>query len=171
MGQALTSGEFTREETVSTKTLYHYVEHGLLRVKTTDLPERLSRKTKDKRCASTNGSTVLVNSLLPLTSAASFAGHKTTDDNVLLTLYDCIMRKFMIIPIMDKTATRVMAAFKTLHSHYLEHWNEVFKTITTDNGSEFADLAQLEEILQTLVYYAHPYTSCYKGGVEQHNRF
>ena len=41
----------------------------------------------------------------------------------------------------DKTAACVMAAFKTLCSQYQEHWHEVFKTITTDNGSEFADLA------------------------------
>ena len=81
-----------------------------------------------------------------------------------------LARKFMIIPIKDKTAASVMAAFKTLRSQYQEHWHEVFKTITTDNGSEFADLAQLEEAAQTLVYYAHPYTSCEKGGVERHNR-
>ena len=50
-------------------------------------------------------------------------------------------RKFIIIPIKDKTVASVMAAFKTLRSQYQEHWHEVFKTITTDNGSEFADLA------------------------------
>ena len=40
---------------------------------------------------------------------------------------------------------------QVLRSQGLEHWHEVFKTITTDNGSEFADLAQLEEAAQTLV--------------------
>ena len=40
-GRALASGAFTRNETVCTKTLYHYVERGLLRVKTTDLPRML----------------------------------------------------------------------------------------------------------------------------------
>lgn len=48
-GRALASGAFTQNETVCTKTLYHYVERGLLWVKTTDLPECLSRKTKAKR--------------------------------------------------------------------------------------------------------------------------
>ncbi|MDB6255208.1 IS30 family transposase, partial [Lactobacillus amylovorus] len=38
--------------------------------------------------------------------------------------------------------------------------------ITTDNGSEFADLANLEQVSKTLVY---PYTSCDKGTVERHN--
>ena len=48
-GRALASGAFTRNETVCTKTLYHYVERGLLQIKATDLPECLSRKTKAKR--------------------------------------------------------------------------------------------------------------------------
>lgn len=78
--------------------------------------------------------------------------------------------KFMIIPLPDKTVISVMSAFNDLREQYSEHWNEVFKTITTDNSSEFADLSQLEQILQTLVYYAHPFTSCDKGGVEKHNR-
>ena len=68
-------------------------------------------------------------------------GHKTKDDQALLTLYECMTRKFIIIPIKDKTVASVMAAFKTLRSQYQEYWHEVFKTITTDNGSEFADLA------------------------------
>ncbi|MBT8986948.1 IS30 family transposase, partial [Lactobacillus delbrueckii subsp. bulgaricus] len=42
-------------------------------------------------------------------------------------------------------------------------------SITTDNGSEFADLSDLEQVSKTLVYHAHPYTSCDKGSVERHN--
>ncbi len=44
-----------------------------------------------------------------------------------------------------------------------------FKNITTDNGSEFASLSELEKLAETLVYFAHPYTSCEKGTVERHN--
>ena len=56
-----------------------------------------------------------------------------------------------------------------LQKQYSEHWNDIFKTITTDNGSEFTDLANLEEVSKTLIYFAHPYTSCDKGTVEKHN--
>ena len=49
------------------------------------------------------------------------------------------------------------------------HFGEVFKTITTDNGSEFADLSELEKMADTLVYYAHPYTSCDRDKLERHN--
>ena len=96
-------------------------------------------------------------------------GHKTKDDEVLLTMSERMSREFLIIKIPDKTAASVMNAFKSLRKQYSEHWNDIFKTITTDNGSEFADLSQLEDISQTLVYYAHPYTSCDKGTVERHN--
>ena len=77
-------------------------------------------------------------------------------------------REFLILRIPDKTAASVMHAFRTLQKQYSEHWNDIFKTITTDNGSEFADLANLERVSKTLIYYAHPYTSCDKGTVERH---
>ena len=96
-------------------------------------------------------------------------GHRTKDDQVLLTLSERMSREFLIMRIPDKTADSVMAAFQSLHKQYSEHWNEIFKTITTDNGSEFAELSNLEKVSNTLVYYAHPYTSCDKGTVERHN--
>lgn len=61
-------------------------------------------------------------------------GHKTKDDQVLLTLSERMSREFLIMRIPDKTADSVMAAFQSLRKQYSEHWNEIFKTITTDNG-------------------------------------
>ena len=62
-----------------------------------------------------------------------------------------------------------MAAMEAIRKDYSEHFSEVFKTITTDNGSKFASLSDLESLSNTLVYFAHPYTSCEKGTVERHN--
>ena len=56
-----------------------------------------------------------------------------------------------------------------LQETYSEHYGEVFKIITTDNGSEFSRPSELEELAETLVYYTHPYTSCEKGTNERHN--
>ena len=47
--------------------------------------------------------------------------------------------------------------------------SQVFRTITTDNGSEFSRLSELENGTETKVYFAHPYTSCEKGSIENHN--
>ena len=74
-----------------------------------------------------------------------------------------------MIKIEDKTSASVMKAFDKLREFYGSKWNRIFKSITTDNGSEFADLSNLEQVSKTLVYYAHPYTSCDKGSVERHN--
>ena len=48
-GKALESGKFRREEMVCTKTLYNYVDLGLLPIKNIDLPEKLRRNTKAKK--------------------------------------------------------------------------------------------------------------------------
>ncbi len=63
----------------------------------------------------------------------------------MLTLSERMSREFLIMRIPDKTADSVMAAFQSLRKQYSEHWNEIFKTITTDNGSEFAELSKLRE--------------------------
>ena len=42
-------------------------------------------------------------------------------------------------------------------------------TITTDNGSEFADFKYIEKWLGTSVYFAHPYCSWEKGAIENAN--
>ena len=48
-GAALRSGEFRRDEMVCTKTLYNYVDLGLLPIKNIDFPEKLRRNTKAKK--------------------------------------------------------------------------------------------------------------------------
>lgn len=48
-GAALKSGKFRRSEMVCTKTLYNYVDLGLLPIKNIDLPEKLSRNTKTEK--------------------------------------------------------------------------------------------------------------------------
>lgn len=42
-------------------------------------------------------------------------------------------------------------------------------TITTDNGSEFADFKYIEKWLDTQVFFAHPYSSWEKGAIENAN--
>ena len=52
VGRALEEGSFERSEILCTKTLYNYVDLGLLNIKNIDLPQKLSRNTKihkDKR--------------------------------------------------------------------------------------------------------------------------
>ena len=178
-GRALIDNAFTREEMVCVKTLYKYVDAGLIGIKNHHLPVKLSRKTKTVR--QNENKRKLGRSIEERPSIVDtreefghwecdlVLGSKTKDDKVLLTMIERMTREFFVIPIANKNAETVLEAFKELKSRYEEHFSEVFKTITTDNGSEFADLSNLEDISKTLIYYAHPYTSCEKGSVERHN--
>lgn len=74
-----------------------------------------------------------------------------------------------MFPIKNPHADSMMVAFNALQKTYSEHFSQVFKTIMTDNGSEFSMLSELEELSETLVFYTHPYTSCEKGTNERHN--
>ena len=64
-----------------------------------------------------------------------------------------------MIRIPGRDPNGVMNALSTVRSQFEEHWNDIFKTITIDNGSEFSTLSDLETLSKTLVYFAHPYTS------------
>ena len=55
-------------------------------------------------------------------------------------------REFRIVKLLDKSAKSVMAAFEMLLDEYSEHFGGIFKTITTDNGSEFATFQTLKRL-------------------------
>lgn len=178
-GRALIDGGFTRDQTVCTKTLYGYADRGLIGIKNIDLPSKLRRSPKKERARKHRR--VLGRSIeerpASVDSREEFGhwecdlviGSRSGGDDALLTMIERKSREYWVIRIPDRLPGSVMAALETLKSQYSEHFSEVFKTITTDNGSEFASLADLEKAAGTLVYFAHPYTSCEKGSVENHN--
>ena len=61
-----------------------------------------------------------------------------------------------------------MSAMQVLKSEYGDRFAQVFKTITVDNGSEFADFSRVEQ-WGSDVFFAHPYTSWERPQNERHN--
>lgn len=57
----------------------------------------------------------------------------------MLTMIERMTRELLIIPLANKNADTVLNAFYELKTHYEEHFNEVFKTITTDQDETEAD--------------------------------
>lgn len=51
----------------------------------------------------------------------------------------------------------------------LEEWKPFIKTITSDNGKEFADHERISEALETNFYFANPYHSWERGANENLN--
>ena len=96
-------------------------------------------------------------------------GRKTKGDNVVLTLVERLTRKYIALKIADKNSAAVAAGIAKLKKHFGSKFSEVFKTITSDNGLEFSELASIEDYTDTMVYFAHPYSSWERGSNERHN--
>ena len=85
----------------------------------------------------------------------------------ILTLIERVSRKAFYIQIPNLKADTVRAK---IIAFFLKLPRDMRKTITTDNGSEFAELCKIEHLIQMKVYYCDPYCSWQKGAVEYANR-
>lgn len=179
IGEALAKGYFPREKMLCTKTIYNYIDKGLMKIRNHNLPEKISRKPKRERVRKNKrelGRSIeerpnIDNKLeFGHWEADLVIGQKDKSDEALLTLLERHTRRYMLIKIAGKTSSAVMDGFAKVRDYFGKKFSDVFKTITTDNGSEFADLSKLEEVSGTMVYYAHPYASWEKGSNERHNR-
>ena len=178
-GAALNSGEFRRDEMVCTKTLYNYVDLGLLPIKNIDLPEKLRRKTKTKKSRENKkklGTSIeerpeIVDSRTEFGhwEADTVIGKKDEGEPCVLTLVERLTRMSLWIKAANHTAEAIQAALESAMAYFGDRKNEVFKTITGDNGSEFANLSLLEDG-KLKVYFTHPYSSWEKGTNECHNK-
>ena len=178
-GEASLNQQFKRSEMVCTKTLYNYVDLGLLTIRNCNLPLKLQRSTKQSRVRKNKKrlgrsieerpDSIGTREEFGHWEIDTVIGAKTKDDEVLLTLAERKTRNYIVRKISDKSASSVMEAIKALQEEYGTQFDKVFKTITADNGSEFADLSQLEVDTGTKIYFAHPYTSCERGTNERHN--
>ena len=89
-------------------------------------------------------------------------------ESVIFSLLEKKTRTYLAFRISGKTSAAVLGLMNTLHNVYGERFSQVFKTITVDNGSEFADFAQIEK-WGTKVFFAHPYTAWERPQNERHN--
>lgn len=178
-GEALRNGTFARSEMVCTKTLYNYVNLGLLSIKNIDLPEKLRRNTKAKKARENRR--ILGRSIEERPEIVDLrtefghweidtvVGKKDENEPCVLTLVERMTRMCIWVKARNHTAEAINEALQKVMSYFEEQRDQVFKTITGDNGSEFAGLSLLEDG-KLQVYFTHPYSSCEKGTNECHNR-
>lgn len=94
--------------------------------------------------------------------------------NTYIVMTERKTRWELIIPSPDKTAASVVAAIDGLEAKYGDLFPKVFRSITCDNGCEFADAAGIERSAsgkgtRTEVYYCHPYRPSERGSNENQN--
>lgn len=179
------------EDTVSAKTIYSYIDMGLIpEVSNETLWEKRKRlkrrnrmivRPRKKAVAPGHG---IDNRPQRVDDREEFGhweidlvvGGKGTKKHVLLTLVERRSRKMLIRKLPNRTQAAVLKALNAIErSMGAEGFRTVFKSITADNGSEFLDTASMEHSTfdknkRTHVYYAHPYSSWERGSNENANR-
>ena len=173
-------GSFRREEkwTVSTSTLYRYIDKGYIPGITNKSLWQKSRKAKRphkkvKASRPSAGNSIERRPLL-VDSRSTFGnwemdsviGKARGKKQSLLVLTERQTRFEIIFRASAKTSAATVSAFSKIVRKFPQG---TFKTVTVDNGSEFQDVNGLQALTNS-VYYCHPYTSCERGSNENANR-
>ena len=169
------------------KTIYNYIEAGLLSIGNIDLPRKVRyhpRKKKksvrvDKHCHEGRAfedfqKYIEDNPDLPIVEMDSVEGRK--GGKVLLTLFfrNC---NLMLAFIRDSnTARSVTEIFNRIHEILgYDMFRKLFPIILTDRGSEFTNPIAIEcdknGEIRTRVFYCDPQRSNQKGGIEVTHEF
>jgi IS30 family transposase len=173
---------------ICTKTLYNYVEKGILSgISNANLWEKRKRKKKNHRsiqrvCLRNRGAKSIEERPQEITRRLEY-GHWEGDcvksrfkkKSGLFTLTERKTREQLIFKIKALTQESILKSMDLLEGKYRQHFKDKFKSITLDNGSEFLDWetiekSRLSEGKRTQVYFAHPYSSWERGTNENQNR-
>ena len=168
----------------SDKTIYKYIDLGILNVRNIDLPRkvRFRNRTKattvykiDKKCLENRTYEDFLNYIkehpdTPIVEMDSVEGKK--GGKVLLTIH-FVNCSFMLAFIREHNdAQSVIDIFNHLQNILgINKFKELFVVILTDNGSEFSNPKEIEfDIktgeLRTQIFYCHPSSPFEKGACE-----
>lgn len=179
-------GEF--KVTICVTTLYSYIDKGIfLKLTNKNLPvkkkvKRSYNKVKKQQARAAAGESIEKRPKEIDTREEfghwemdSVIGQRGKSKNTLLVLTERKTRDEIIFKLPAHTAEAVVDAVDRLERKWGELFKQVFKTITVDNGSEFAYCAELERSIlgegkRTKLYYCHPYSSWERGTNEVTNK-
>lgn len=171
-------------------TLYSYIDKGVfLKLTNKDLPVKKNKKRGYKKVRKQQARAAAGDSIEKRPDEIdqreefghwemdSVIGKKGVSKNTLLVLTERKTRDEIIFKLPDHTDEAVVAALDKLERRYgADMFKQIFKTITVDNGSEFADVNGLERSIleegekRTHLYYCHPYSSWERGTNEVTNK-
>lgn len=178
VGYCCQNQDWQHQARVCTKTLYNYIDKGLLRIRNLDLPLKVRRKPgkqsakQRKRILGTS-----IDERPETINRRESFGHweidtiigKRSGDGALLTLTERKTRAEIIVSLANKTSQCVITALLKIAERFGDLFPKVFQTITADNGPEFVELDVFLKSRKCSVYFAHPYSSYERGTNERHN--
>jgi IS30 family transposase len=172
------------ETKICTKTVYNYIDKGIFaEISNKDLwvkkdgKKRNYKKIRTVALNNKNGKSITERP--PKADDRTEQGHWEIDLVVgkqgtkpaILTLVERKSRKSLYVLIKNKTQKEVILAIKRARRRVGGDFDQIFKTITADNGSEFLDSEGIKKAAKCdEVYYAHPYSSWERGSNENGNR-
>lgn len=164
----------------STSTLYNWIDSGIMETKNIDLLEKVGRKPRETKGKERRNKKVFGDSIEVRPKSVenreefghweidTVVGNKDADEPVLLTLVERKIRFEKIFKIASQRASDVDQILKAFIKQLNGLEGEIFKTVTSDNGSEFANLSKLTD--KTEVYFCHPYASYERGTSENQHK-
>lgn len=173
--------------TISLRTLYRYIDNGIfLKLTNKDLPikskkKKHNKKVKVQKRASAGESIenrpeeVKDREIFGHWEMDTVKGQRGVTKSCMLVLTERKTRDEIIIKMKDQGAASVVEALDRLERKYGDMFYKIFRSITVDNGVEFADYEGLERSVlkegkRTFVFYCHPYSSWERGTNENNNR-
>jgi transposase, IS30 family len=177
------------ERQICTKTLYNYIDAGLLSgISNKNLWQKRDEKkrgyktvsrinTKNRDCRSIEDRPKKINNRLEYghwegDTVKGLQGSKSG----LFTLSERKSKEEIILKVQQATQEAIQEAIDGLETKYGDHFKVKFKSITFDNGVEFLGWKSLEisllkpEERRTMIYFAHSYSSWERGTNENQNR-
>ena len=183
VGYMKTHNYFNRDGfcSISTPTIYNAIRLGIIKVKIED-----TRRMQAFPQYKYNNKTSLPSSKIPYSienrpeeiNNRSTFGHFEIDTIIgtsrgkhecLLTFSERKTNYEMIFKISSKTSENVINKINQIKSFMNKHYNKIFKSFSTDNGSEFSDFLGIIKDSKTAIYFCHPYCSGEKGTNEKQN--
>ena len=178
VGHARLHRQFAENNIVCTKTLYNELAAGNLPLSVFEVPELLKRRASRKRGRehkrlkgrSIDERPAIVDERVEIGhwEADTVIGCKSGKEAVVLTLVERVTNNYLAIRIPGKNSEAVIEAMEELRAEYGDRFSSVFKSITTDNGSEFEKFSTVEN-WGSSIYFAHPYSSWERPVNERHN--
>lgn len=183
VGYMKTHNYFSRDGfcEITTPTIYNAIKYGIINVKIEDTRRMKYDVKYDHRDKTQTSITKLPYSIEnrpdEINNRLVF-GHFELDTvlgtsrgkhECLLTLTERKTRFEIIFKLQYKTSEEVVKKINQIKTFMNKHYDKIFKSFTTDNGSEFADILGIIKDSKTEIYFCHPYCSGEKGTNEKSN--
>lgn len=166
---------------ITTPTIYNAIRLNIINVKIEDtrrMKEISKYKYQNKKSLPASKIPYSIETRPEEINNKSIFGHFEIDTVVgtsrgkhecLLTITERKTKFEIIFKISSKTSEEVVNKINQIKAFMNKHYNKIFKSFSTDNGSEFSDFLGIIKDSKTKIYFCHPYCSGEKGTNEKQN--